>query len=636
MKCLRLSVLLFVYNCIQIVAQNNLYSTITISNDLKASANAVVRLHETTIDLKSSTKMVKRVKRIISVLNKQGNRNVNAVVHYDDGLKINNLQVLVFDAFGEEIKKVKKKDFKDVSAVDGGTLYSDSRVKYLEYTPIAYPYTIELTYETETENTAFLPSFYPISSYYVSVEQSVFALNNPSEISIRKKEMNFESIEVEKTETNQGYSYKVKNLNAYKPEDHSPTLIEMVPKVMFAANDFSLEGVFGSVKNWDDFGKWMYKDLIAGTQNLPETTIREINELVKDEVNALDKAKKIYKYVQDKTRYISVQVGIGGWKPFNASEVDKLSYGDCKGLTNYTMSLLTAVGVKSNYTVVFSGSSQRNLESDFASIQGNHVILNIPQENKEDIWLECTSQKLPFGFIGDFTDDRDVLVVSNKGGKIKHTKKYVTEENIQQINSSYSILEDGSINVDLEMISKGIQYDNRYWLETLTQIDLDERYKNHWDYVNNIDIKSMEIDNDKEKIAFKEKISFNAANYGNMVGQRMLVVLNPINRNTYVPDRYRNRKLSLKINRGYKDVDEIEIHLPKGYKIEALPNNQNITNKFGRYSLEIQPKDKSTLIYKREFITNDGEFPKEDYKEFRNFYKEVAKLDNSKLSLIKE
>ena len=77
-----------------------------------------------------------------------------------------------------------------------------------------------------------------------------------------------------------------------------------------------------------------------------------------------EKAKKIYQFVQDKTRYISVQVGIGGWKPFNTSEVDKLGYGDCKALTNYTMSLLKAAGVTSNYCVVYGGDDIMSLEED--------------------------------------------------------------------------------------------------------------------------------------------------------------------------------------------------------------------------------------------------------------------------------
>ena len=58
---------------------------------------------------------------------------------------------------GKEIKKIKRKDFKDQSAVSGSTLFSDNRVLYLDYTPISYPFTIVYTSEIETSSTAFIP-----------------------------------------------------------------------------------------------------------------------------------------------------------------------------------------------------------------------------------------------------------------------------------------------------------------------------------------------------------------------------------------------------------------------------------------------------------------------------------------------
>ena len=600
------------------------------------NANAVVRLNEVIVSLKSSSQMSVKEKRIITILNKKGNKNIDAFVYYDRNVKIKTLQVLAFDALGNQIKKVKKNDFKDVSAVSGGTLYSDSRVKYLEYTPINYPYTIQFTCETTTGNTAFIPPFTPIDDYFVSTEVSSYALNYPTDITIRKKEKNLENRDIEIEAVAGRIFYKAKNMNALKPEEYSPPFREIIPKILVAANEFTYEGVYAEAENWNDFGKWVYFDLIESTIDLPESTAVYIQDLVKDEKTDIGKAKKIYQYVQDKVRYISVQVGIGGWKPFNASEVDRLGYGDCKGLTNYTMSLLKAVGVNSNFTLLFAGNSQRDIEKDFTIMQANHAILSIPQENKEDIWLECTSQKLPFGFIGDFTDNRDVLVITPQGGQIKHTKKYTTEENTQLIKANYKVFDDGTIDVNATLKSKGIQYDDKYWLETETERDLDKHYKNRWGYINDISINEISIVNDKESIVFNETVRFKAINYSKIIANRMLLTVNALNRNTHIPDRYRNRKLPLKIKRGFKDIDEVEITLPQNYKVESLPNKKIIENKFGSYKSEVIAKDENTLIYKREFVVSDGEFPKEDYSSFRDFYKEVSKQDTSKIALIKK
>ena len=53
-----------------------------------------------------------------------------------------------------------------------------------------------------------------------------------------------------------------------------------------------------------------------------------------------DKVKKIYQYMQNKTRYVNVSIGIGGWMPMSPEEVRKKGYGDCKGLTNYMKTML--------------------------------------------------------------------------------------------------------------------------------------------------------------------------------------------------------------------------------------------------------------------------------------------------------
>lgn len=627
--------LFFLFLTATILAQENLLTSFTIPKDLNQNANAVIRSSTTNISLKSSSNMSVLERRIVTVLNSEGDDTIKAFVYYDDNVKIKDLEAIVYNDFGTQIKKIKKNDFKDVAAVSGGTLYSDSRVKFLEYTPIGYPYTIAFTCEVETENTAFIQPFIPLQDYFVSVESSAYTINFPSDLTLRTKEKNFQDFNLVKEEGSDFITFKVENISAMKSEKYAPDFFNMAPKVLVVSNQFTLEGVHTKVENWDDFGRWMYQDLLKSTYDLPESTITMIQNLVKDAPDNIAKAKIIYQYVQDKVRYISVQVGIGGWKPFNASEVDKLGYGDCKALTNYTLALLQAVGIPSNYSVVYAGKAQRSLENDFAAMQGNHVILNIPTDH-DDIWLECTSQKLPFGFIGDFTDDRDVLVISPEGGSIKHTKKYKVEENTQNITGAYRVLNDGTLDATVQVLSKGIQYDDKYWLETETERDLDTHYKKRWSYINGLSINNMLIKNDKNTIEFIEDVSFKAANYTKVLGNRMLLIINALNRNNHVPDRYRDRTFPLHIKRGFSDVDVVEIKLPTDYKVESLLKNKTIENKFGIYKTEITVKDESTLVYKRVFIVNDGTYPKEDYAEFRDFYKEVSKLDNAKIALIKK
>ena len=317
MKLKFLSSLLLLCILSNAFSQENIYSSLTIPANLIQNANAVIRFNDVQINLKSSSEMQVLEKRIVTVLNKEGDDAINAYMHYDNNVNIKDLEAIVYNAAGNEIKKIKKikkKDFKDVSAVDGGTLYSDSRMKYLEYTPIGYPYTIEFNCETITSNTAFIPSFIPLNDYFLSVENSTYKISFPSDQIIRTKHKNFENFHLKLEELDGVIKYEVENIQVIKPEKYAPAFFNIAPKVLVASSQFTLEGVHTQVENWGDFGKWMYHDLIKNTHDLPENTIALVQNLVKDAPNDVEKAKMIYQYVQDKVRYISVQVGIGGWK----------------------------------------------------------------------------------------------------------------------------------------------------------------------------------------------------------------------------------------------------------------------------------------------------------------------------------
>ncbi|WP_298556072.1 DUF3857 domain-containing protein [uncultured Algibacter sp.] len=627
------------FTVVLVSSQENLYTSYTIPDSLKQNANAVLRLDETNIEISSIKNLKHSYLRIITVLNKEGDNDLNTYVYYDDKNVIKELRAKVYNNLGKEIKKYKKGDFKDVSAVSSFSLYEDSRVKYLDYTPIEYPYTVEFYYETETKNTAWIPTWRPLEGYYLSTQTSTYQVVYDASVGMNVKEKNFSNYSISNKSVEGVINYKAQNMIALKPEAYSPKFREFGPRLLITPQNFHYEGYDGVTGDWNSIGKWFYDKLLVGRGTVLEETKDKIKELVSGIEDPIEKAKIVYKFVQDNTRYISVQEGIGGIQPISAFDVDQVKYGDCKGLTNYTKALLSVVGVESYYTRAYaSPDTQIGLEKDFTTFLGqtNHVILNIPDGDNNSVWLECTSQSLPFGFIGDFTDNRDVFVITPEGGKIVHTKKYTTEENLQNLKGSYSISSDGNIFVNANIVSKGIQYDKKYWLEKETQRDLDVHYKKRWKYINNMDIKSMSINNDKDNIEFNEIVDFDATNYSKMIGDRMLININVLNRNLHVPDRYRNRKLPFKVNRGFKHIDETEIKLPSDYKVEALPKNKSIENKFGNYKTEITVKDESTLVYKREFIINDGEFPKEDYSSFRGFYKEVTKQDNAKIALIKK
>ncbi|MEZ4977089.1 MAG: DUF3857 domain-containing protein [Flavobacteriaceae bacterium] len=599
-----------------------------IPEELTTGANAVVRLASMEINILSQDKMLIKNKRIVTVLNSNGDSKVGAVYHYDSNNKLKVLEAMVYDAMGKEIKKIKKKDFADVSATDGFSLYTDSRLKYLKYTPVNYPYTVEFTEEYETSFTVGIPGWYPLEGYSVSVEKSIYSIVNNSGIEMSVKTKNLENYKIENKENQY---FEVTDLKAMKYEAYSPGFSNFSPSVKVALKQFNIEGVGGINNNWQDFGKWINEKLLNNTTHLSEDTLNEIKALTADAETDIEKAKIVYHFVQEKTRYISVQVGIGGWKPMLASDVDRLGYGDCKGLSNYTKALMDAVGIKAYYTIIYGDRDVRSIDSHFSSLQGNHVILCLPQQNNA-VWLECTNQTVPFGYIANFTDDRDALVITPEGGEIKHTTVYNTIENLLDSKSKIKLDEAGGFQATITTKSYGTQY---YYHERIMRKNHKDQvlhYKNYWSYLNTLQINDYNFNNDKDSIVFTEDVVLKAAKYATKAGNRLLVQPNFFNRIEDVPPKYSSRKLPFEVDRGFVDSDEFEIEIPDTYELEAAFEPISISNKFGSYSASVNTSE-GNIIYKRKIQLNKGSYTKEEYDTFRKFWQDVVKYDKSKIVL---
>jgi len=629
---LRITFLLVALFTLPAFAQQN-YSIATIHDGLTENANAVIRLDQTDITIASRKSMSAKKTRVVTVLNEKGLGYMDATEYFDKSTSVRSIEAVIYDAFGMPIKKIKRKDFKE-QAVSEGSSITDNKLLYLDYTPTQYPYTIVYTSETETSNTAFIPRWLPVEGTFVSTEKSLYNITYPADLGFKFKDYNFGEVPLNKVQTSTTLSLSAENIAAQRSEDYSPSFNKVRPHVLFGLEKFHLEGVDGEAHSWEAFGAWVYNNLLTGTDDLPVETQNKIKALVSTETDPLKKAKIVYQYVQNKTRYISIQLGIGGWKPMLAKDVDRLGYGDCKALSNYTRALLKVVGVDSYYAIIYGDRRQQDIREDFVSMQGNHAVLAIPH-NGQLVWLECTSQTAPFGFQGDFTDNRMALLVKPEKGEIVRTHVYDTKGNSQLSKGNYTISEAGAISGGLQIVSKGIQYDRAYHLERESPEELDKTYKSRFSNINNIKLKKTGLQNNSDNQIFTEDINLEAEGYCNKSGNRVMFAVNAFNQSSMIPQRYRNRKMPFEISTGYYDEDEITINLPTGFTMEAKPENVTITDKFGEYKTQYEVISPTKMIFKRSLQVNEGLYASSEYENYRQFREKVARNDNAKIVLVK-
>ena len=608
------------------------YAIADIPTALRARADAVVRHETIVVDMQAPTKVNYHVKQAITVFNKGGEGKARLVIHYDKSTVIKRIAGRVFDANGFQTGKFTHRDFMDESAVSSFSLYEDSRMKHFLPAVTHYPYTVEYEYELELKQNLIIPAWRPDAYPDVSVEHSRYTFLCEAADKVRIKAMNYGGEPIlEDLDGRKALTWEVSNLVARRQEPYSPNPDTYCIWVRVAPVDFVYYKHRGQYADWSELGRWVHKALLADGLTLPESTIQEVRQLVADKASDKEKARTLYAYLQRKTRYVSVQIGIGGFKPTAASEVDRLGYGDCKGLVNYMQALLNVVGISSYYCVVEAGSAKRDMQPDFAGMeQGNHVILCLPFEN-DTTWLECTSQRTPFGFLGSFTDDRTVLACTQQGGKLLRTPRYAEEANLQRRQATLTLKDDGMLIGTVTTEFAAAQYDNHLEIAESSNIEQMNLLKDTYDIdhigFHNIAYRKGELDIP----TLTETFDVTLAGYAPANNEQVFLIANVFNRRNTIPV-LKNRMLPVYINRGYLDEDHIVFTMPGGYTLVSGSWEETIDSPFGQYHATVEQTG-NQLTYHRKFLLHEGTFPADQYAEFSTFINRVYTLDNRKAVL---
>jgi hypothetical protein len=284
---------------------------------------------------------------------------------------------------------------------------------------------------------------------------------------------------------------------------------------------------------------------------------------------------------------------------------------------------------------VHAGRGANDIYYDETFNQFNHAIVCVPNKN-DTIWLECTSQMIPFGFLGDFTDNRHVLLITPDGGKIAKTLTYGKEQNKQCRKAEITLGGEGNAEGTVNTSFSGLQYDDNVKIIYITPQEQKELLYKDIDIPSFV-IKDFKIEEKKDRIPWLyEHVNLNISKCATTMGNRLLLPANLMEKTTAISSVMKERKTRLRLRYAYIDSDSIIYHLPKGYNIEFMPPPSEIKSEFGVYtSSTVSSPDKESIVYIRTLTMNAGFFPPEKYKDYIAFRKEISKQDNAKISLIK-
>lgn len=605
------------------------YVAANIPDSLKLDANSVLRYQYDQVTISGPGRATVKHHDIITILNEKGDKEAVTQLFYNR--KYNTFSDIVirsFSADGTQLKKYHKSDMYDGAAVEAETMLSDERFLGLKVDVATYPTTIEVEYEEDLSSFIDPPAWY-IQTKEQSVQNEEYSIRVKNDLGFRYISKNTKISPVKTSEDSYDvYSWKVANLKAFKIEEGTMSWT-ILPRIEFGVNKFDFFGYPGDFSSWQTYGKWQ-QTLNSDVCTLNPKRAEEIRQMTADLKTDKEKAEFLYHYMQQNTRYVSIQLGIGGLKPFPADFVDQKKYGDCKALSNYMCALLKAVNIPAYYAMVRAGNNEEPSDPSFPNDIYNHVIVCIPFKN-DTTWLECTNNTAPFGKLGAFTENRNALIVTEDGGKLVNTPKSTVKDN--QFNSEVhlTLSADGSAKANVKIFSTG---DYREMYTEIAALKLDEQ-KDFLMHTLNIKQPSVFDYQPGDDKSDTKEIDLNLDYdrfYDIAAGDKQFYHPNVIDICNFTVPIEDKRKTAYYFDSPMQKSCTLTIDLPAGFEVETLPANQQFKFSYGSYELNYKyDAAKNQVTSTAKFIINNQMIPAAKYTELQQYLDNVKKAENKKL-----
>ena len=614
---------LFLFLAEYAVAHESDYAVEKIPAELLKDANAIVRESNTEVEIVSATEIYETQHYVITILNKEGDKYGVVDEIYNKWHAVESIQGKQYDGKGEVIDKIKKSEIEDIG-VASEAFFDDSRRKIFKFKHSEYPYTCEYEIVRSSNSSFFFPEWHPQLGRDCAVQKADLVIDYPVNMPFRYRVFHLDSIPILTTENNQKkLVLSVENIHTHnKADGFTPLEGFSDPTLIMAIDNISLLNYEGKMGSWNSFGEFIY-NLNVNRDSLPEQTKKYVHQLTDTCTTQFSKVNLLYKFLQQNERYVFIDLGIGGWQTLEAKFVAEKGYGDCKALSNFMKALLKEAGITSYQALVYGNKrEERKILIGFPYCIFNHVILCVPGTKGDTTWLECTAKNLPTGYLGSFTSNRNVLLLTPSGGYVVKTPAYNANVNI--------LIRSAQLEIDNQdevhgMIS--LNYSGSWWDEENHNVSegksVSDKYFNGKFTIPTYAVGGYELTTGcTNNIPFvNEEIPVSGEGMISKTGNRIFV--SPRVFNFSIPQtNAETRKDSFEISRDYQVFDTTVIKLEGNYTTEKLAPNIDMDLLFASYHTKtfFDGNILKIVVYYRQ---KEGIYPPELFADYKKLSKEI-------------
>jgi hypothetical protein len=583
----------------------------------------------------------------VRLLTRAAFERAKALAHYDtdNGGKVVELRAWLVRPDGS-VKKYGKGETLDRIA-DTDNLYDESRVKVIDAERDA-----EVGSVFGFQSTVEGRPWFPQAEWWFQAEMpslvSRFTLVLPA--GWRASGTVFNAPKIDPAVSGNSYTWEMRDLPRFEAEPSSPSARSLAAHVAvkYGPPTASAAAALRGFETWADVSRW-YTEL-ADPQAAPDDPLAlKARELTASARTELEKIRAIGAYVQN-LQYVSIQIGIGGFRPHAAAQTFAKQYGDCKDKATLMRAMLRSVKLDSYPVLIFTGDRTRVREEWVSPGQFNHCIVAVRVSDETRaasvvrhptlgrlLVFDATDPTTPVGDLPDDEQGSFALVAAGGEGSLVRMPVTTPEENMVRREVEAGLAADGSLTATLHERREGQSAARaRGIFKGLASSDY-TRVVEYWVSGGATGAKFNRIE-PKDAHAegrFALDVEFTAARYGQSMQGRLLVFKPAVfsrGGDPRLSGATRKYPVVLEAN---AFTETARFKLPAGFDVDEVPEPVKIDSDFGSYAASYEVRE-GQLLYTRKLVQRAATIPADKYADVRAFFGRVRASEDAPVVLARK
>jgi hypothetical protein len=582
----------------------------------------------------------------VKILTREGRGLARAEEGYaTDSGKVREMRAWLIRPSGE-VKKYGKDETLDVAEVDND-VYNEARSKIINVKDDAEPGAI-FGYEATSEYHAMFNQMAWRFQVRLPVVVSRLMISLPT--GWRADGTTFNHAKIEPTVNGSTYSWEMRDLSPIEPEVMSPPVTSLAPwlAVTYQPGANAKPGAGRTFGTWPEVSRWM-TELSDPQMVLDDTLAGKAKQLTANAKTEYERIQAIGRFVQS-INYVSIQIGVGRFRPHSSLEVFTKSYGDCKDKANLMRAMLKAVGLPANLVLIYSGDPTHVREEWPSPSQFNHCIIAIKVSDETQAPTVVTHPTLGRLLIFDPTDDITpvgdlpgheqgsfALVIAGDAGALMKMPVTPPEANRLEREADVTLAPDGAITASMQERSVGqAAVAERSGFRHLSRPDYVKRIEGWITHgATGAAVSKVEPADNAAEGRFTLQVEFTARAYAQLMRERLLVFKPAIvSRREELPLGAGARHQAV-VLRSNAYAETVRVKLPAGFEVDEMPDPVKMDAPFGSYETAYQVKD-GQLQFTRKMVVRAATIPPEEYAKVRSFFERIRAAEAAPVVLAKK